>query len=74
MELIKAEETAARLGVTIGTLAVWRCQRRYPLKYVKIGRNVRYRVEDVDDFIRARTMSGVSELRVGSRSARRARA
>jgi hypothetical protein len=61
MELIRAEETAIRLGVTTGTLAVWRATKRYPLAYVKIGRKVRYRVEDIENFVRARTLPGIPE-------------
>ena len=39
------------LGVTIHTLAVWRCEQRYNLPYIKAGRLVRYRPEDVNAFI-----------------------
>lgn len=34
---------AEALGVSTQTLANWRCTRRNPLPYVKIGRMVRYR-------------------------------
>ena len=48
------EETAARLGLTNpDTLAVWRCTKRYPLPWVKIGSRVRYRASDVEVFIAA---------------------
>jgi hypothetical protein len=62
MELLKSEDTAARLGVSAGTLAIWRCTKRYPLKFVRVGRNIRYRIEDIEDFIRARTMPGDSSV------------
>lgn len=55
--LLPPEEAAAMLGVTVGTLQVWRTTRRYPLKYVKSGRLVRYRLEDVQAFIESRTVS-----------------
>jgi len=42
------------LGVTVGTLAVWRATNRYDLPYVKFGRLVRYREEDVEAFITSR--------------------
>jgi hypothetical protein len=61
MDLIRPEETAIRLGVTPGTLAVWRATKRYPLRYVKIGRKVCYRVADIEKFIQLRTMDGVVE-------------
>lgn len=41
--LLTTQEAAALLDVSPGTLEVWRCTKRYPLPYVKIGRNVRYR-------------------------------
>jgi hypothetical protein len=50
-KLLTAAETAKLLLVTTGTLAVWRCTRRYPLPYVKLGHAIRYREEDVRKFI-----------------------
>jgi excisionase family DNA binding protein len=55
-ELLTPEQVAQKLGVTTGTLAVWRCRRRYPLRYVKIGAKIRYRVEDVQKFIERRSV------------------
>lgn len=49
--LLTPAQTAESLGVTIGTLAVWRCTARYNLPFVKIGSRVRYRASDVDAFI-----------------------
>lgn len=34
-----AKEAADILGIREETLAVWRSTKRYPLSYVKIGRN-----------------------------------
>jgi hypothetical protein len=59
--LITPEETAKVLNTTPGVLAVWRCERRYKLPYVKIGSKVMYRVRDVEEFITSRTMPGVVE-------------
>jgi excisionase family DNA binding protein len=59
-ELLTSEQAAQRLGVTSQTLSVWRCVRRYPMRYVKIGRKLRYSAQDVEDFIRARTMPGIA--------------
>lgn len=33
------------------TLAVWDCTKRYDLKPIKIGRNVRYRKSELDRFL-----------------------
>jgi hypothetical protein len=57
-ELLTEKQAAEKLNVTCGTLSVWRATRRYPLKYVRIGRKIRYRVQDLIDFIEARTMPG----------------
>jgi predicted DNA-binding transcriptional regulator AlpA len=68
-ELINTEEAARRLQISPGTLTVWRSTRRYPLKFCKIGRKVRYRATDIEEFIDNRTMSGVAESRASSRKA-----
>ena len=49
--LLTPAQAAEILGVTIGTLAVWRCTARYPLSFVKIGRRVKYRLTDINNFI-----------------------
>lgn len=55
--LLTPEEAAPLVGVTVGTLQVWRTTRRYPLKYVKSGRCVRYRLEDIQAFIESRIVT-----------------
>lgn len=54
--LLLPKETADFLRTTVGVLSVWRCTKRHPLKYVKVGRSVRYRLEDVLAFIESRTV------------------
>lgn len=49
--LLSPPQVSDMLGITIETLAIWRCTKRYPLPYVKSGRLVRYRKEDVEAFI-----------------------
>ena len=49
--LLSPAEAAAILGVTVGTLSVWRCTRRYNLPFVKIGRTVKYRPQDIEEYI-----------------------
>ena len=53
-QLLTPRDVAARLGVSTTTLSTWRCTKRYPLPYVKVGRLVRYRLADVEDFELAR--------------------
>ncbi len=43
-DLLTRREAAAYLGVTPETLAVWASTRRYPLRFVKIGRLAKYRL------------------------------
>jgi len=51
-----AKEAADILGIREETLAVWRCTKRYPLPYVKIGRKVFYRGGDLKRFIESRVV------------------
>jgi hypothetical protein len=53
--LLTPQDVATRLGVSITTLATWRCTKRYALTYVKIGRLVRYRLADVEAFETSRS-------------------
>ena len=53
-KLLTPDEVADVLGVTPRTLTVWRSEKRYALPYVKSGRLVRYRADDVQDFINSR--------------------
>ena len=53
--LITPSQAALAMGVSVGTLAVWRCTSRYPLSYVKIGRSVKYRVGDIRKFLNDNT-------------------
>ena len=56
--LVNEKRAAEILGVSAGTLSVWRCTRRYPLPFVKIGRCVKYKLTDLEDFIANRTVGG----------------
>jgi len=52
--LMTPDEVANYLGVSVETLNVWRCTKRYNLPYIKAGRLVRYRIEDVEGFVASR--------------------
>ena len=56
--LLNEKRATEFLDLSPGTLSVWRCTRRYPLPYVKIGRAVRYRLVDLENFIASRTVGG----------------
>ncbi len=49
--LLDRKSAAKYLCVSPGTLAVWDCTKRYDLKPIKVGRAVRYRRSDLDQFI-----------------------
>lgn len=49
--LLNRSEAAAFFGIKTNTLAVWACNKRYPLPYIKVGRHVRYRQADLDNFV-----------------------
>lgn len=55
-QLLTEAETAAYLQVKPETLATWRCTRRYPLPFVRVGRAIRHRLRDVESFLTARTV------------------
>jgi excisionase family DNA binding protein len=56
-ELLSRREAAAYLGVSEQTLAIWKCTGRYNLACVKVGRLVKYKKSDLDDFIQRRSIS-----------------
>ena len=49
--LIDEHEAAKALKVSRGTLANWRSTRLNGPAFVKVGRAVRYRLEDIERFI-----------------------
>lgn len=54
--LLSRAEAATYLGIKPQTMAVWASTKRYPIPFVKVGRLVRYRQQDLDAFIRARSV------------------
>ncbi|WP_181952734.1 helix-turn-helix domain-containing protein [Saccharospirillum alexandrii] len=56
-QLLTPQQASSFLGVSTQTLAIWRCNKRYDLRYVKVGRYVRYRHCDLMTFIEGRTVS-----------------
>jgi hypothetical protein len=57
-DLLSPQEAAAKLRTTCGTLAVWRCTRRKPLRFVRVGRKIFYKAEDIQLFIELQTDPG----------------
>ena len=53
--LLDDKQAAEYLTVSPGTLSVWRSTGRYALPFVKVGRMVRYRLSDLDEWLSARS-------------------
>ena len=62
-QLLTPNQVSRILGVKRHTLAVWRCSGRYKLPFIKVGRLVRYRLEDVQAFLadQSRSSTGLME-------------
>ena len=63
-KLLTKEQVSEILGITVGTLAVWRTTKRYNLPYVKSGRLIRYREQDVQAFINSRIHGEVASCNI----------
>lgn len=50
-KLLKPDEVADMLGIKLNTLGMWRCYKKHERSWVKIGKSVRYRPEDVRAYI-----------------------
>lgn len=55
-DLLNNDQAAAYIGVTPRTLEVWRCTKRHPISFIKVGRLVKYRKTALDAFLDQRTV------------------
>ena len=64
MQILLDESKAAEvLGLSPGSLSVWRSTGRYQVPFIKVGHLVRYRVADLDAWLESRTRtSGATAL------------
>ena len=53
-QLLDPQAAANFLGMSAGTLAVWRCTKRYDLPYIKVGHKIMYDVADLLEFLESR--------------------
>jgi hypothetical protein len=67
-ELLDTNQAGAFLKRPPTVLAVWRCNRRYPLPYVRIGRRVYYTKSALLKFLNDRVDPGVGEHPVDPRT------
>ncbi len=54
-EMVNTGQAATMLGLKKNTLDIWRLRGVGP-KFVKMGRTVRYRLADIEDFIQSHTI------------------
>ncbi len=54
-KLLTTDETALYLGVGKETLNVWRATKRYKIPYIKVGKLIKYRKSDLDEWLKNRT-------------------
>lgn len=62
--LMTEADVARRLNLAVGTLQSWRITGKGP-EFVKLGRAVRYRPEDIERFVQASLTAGAREDRDG---------
>lgn len=55
LPLLTRKQAAAMLNVAPQTLAKWACNKSHDLPYIKLGSQVRYRVEEIEVFLDANT-------------------
>ena len=52
-------EAAEYLDTTPATLSTWACTGNRKIPTIRIGRNVRYKKEDLDKYIAKNTVNGI---------------
>lgn len=57
MKLLTTKEVAERLGISEAALAIWRSTGRVRLPFVRIGRAVRYRPSDIEEWLARQTVN-----------------
>lgn len=57
-KLLTTDQAAELVGAKPQTLSIWRCSGRQHIPYVRIGRLVRYREQDVLDWIDKNVVQG----------------
>jgi Helix-turn-helix domain len=51
LDLLTPRQAGQLLRKSPGTLAIWRCTKRYPLAFVRLGNRIYYRRTDLEEFI-----------------------
>jgi excisionase family DNA binding protein len=61
--MLTPSQVADMLGVSVGTLSVWRTTGRYEVPFIKVGRNVRYKLKDIQAFLAGRVFTSTAQHR-----------
>ena len=59
-EFLNTREAASLLSLKKNTLEIWRVQGRGPA-FVRLGRAIRYRIGDLENFVQKQTVQSTSE-------------
>jgi excisionase family DNA binding protein len=59
-KLVTRRQAAEVLGLRPQTLAAWSMTGKYGLPVVKVGRSVRYRLSDLEQWLASRTIGAVN--------------
>jgi len=62
------QDVSRQLHVSLATLRRWRLERRGP-KFIKVSSLVRYRPEELEEWLASQPVGGTSDLRRSSRIA-----
>ena len=54
--LMTPRDAAVYIGVKIYTLAGWRMTNKYGLRYLKLGKAIRYRKDDLDEWLASKAV------------------
>ena len=64
LNLLTEEEVALRLHVSLAALRRWRLEKRGP-KFIKVSALVRYRPEELDEWLASQPVGGSGTARSG---------
>ena len=56
-ELLDNGPAAEYVGIEPHTLEIWRCTGRYKIRFIRVGRRIKYRRADLDDWLESRTVN-----------------
>lgn len=60
--LLTTKQASEYLGITVGSLAVWRTTKRYNIPYIKVGALIKYKKSDLDQWLESRRYENTEGL------------